>query len=258
MQGCIALSAALGGVGLGTVSAGLALSLSDQGLRVALVDANAFSPSADLFFDFQEKVLYTFSDIVSGVSPERVAFEVKEGLFVFPSSAGMPLEGDLAGAIRAIQRELSPDVLLIETPLSLLPCFSSVISTAVLVSSPEERALRASEAAAESLALLPSVGKYLLLNKTASFKEDLLEEAPLLSIVDRIALPLLGVCPREYERSALSLTGKKQKSSNFKKAMKNVAVRLLGGRVPLLQGLTLDGFNRRHYIERAERAPIDP
>ena len=256
MQGCIALTAALGGVGLGTVSAGLALSLSRRGLRVVLVDANAFSPSADLLFGFQEEVLYTFSDVLSGISPERVAFEVKEGLFVFPSSVGMPLEGDLGGAILSIQKALSPDILLIEAPLSLLPCFSSAINAAVLVSSAEERALRASEAAFEAIDALPQMSKYLLLNKTAAFKDDLSEEAPLLSIVDRIGLPLVGVCPREYERAALSMTGEKGKKSNFKAAMRNIAIRLLGGRVPLLQGLSLDGFSRRHYIERAERAAL--
>lgn len=255
MQRCIALSAALGGVGLGTLSLALAEALSARGLRVALIDAFVDAPFADLAFGFEEEVLYTFSDVVEGTAPQRAAFEVKKDLFVFPSSVGSNLDGDLAAAVLAVQKALSPDVLLIASPISLLHRFFSVLDTAILVSSTEERARRASEAASAILADGPVKSSYLLLNKSAAYKDELAEEPPLLTMVDSIGLSLLGVCPREYQRDALLPFGKVA-HSNFKKAVANVAARLLGERVPLLNGVRLDGFSRRHYIERAEKAAL--
>ncbi len=255
MQRCVALTAALGGVGLGTVSAALAVTLAERGLRVALVDADLLAPSADIYLGFQEEVLYTFSDVLDGVAPARVAFELKKGLFVFPSAVGGKLDGDLSCAVSAIDEALSPDVLLIEAPISLLPRLAPVVNTAVLVCSPEERALRASEAASAVIADGGFENGYFLLNKTAAFKEDLSAEPPLLTMIDRIGLSLLGVCPREYQREALSPL-EKSGSSLFKKSVKNIAARLLGERVPLLDGLRFDGFSRRHYIERAEKGAL--
>ena len=253
MQGCTVLSAALGGVGLGTVSAALASALSERGQRVLLIDGDTAAPSADIAFDFQESALYTFSDVLEGMAPEKAVYTVKEGLYVLPSAVDSEITGDIPSALKRLQQAFSLDFILVIAPFSLLPSFEEVADRVIIVSTPEERALRASEAAALRLSSYPCENQYLLLNKTAAYKEALREEPPLLETVDRVGLSLLGVCPREYWKAALSPLRKEGQGSLFGKAIRNVADRLTGRRVPLLQGIRLDGFSRRHYIERAEK-----
>ncbi|MBP3437690.1 MAG: P-loop NTPase [Clostridia bacterium] len=255
MEGLIAITSALGGVGKSTIASHLAISLWEKGKRVLLIDAEASAPSIDILFGLQEETVYTLSDVLAGTEPQKAVLTVKDGLFILPSAVGADIEEIPFLALSRLKKDLATDFILLLSPRALAPSLSSLASVLLLVTTPEEKALRATEALTLLLSEEPSKKQYFILNKTAPYKDALSDEPPLLDMIDQIGLPLLAVFPTEYEKRVLSpipVVPHKRKSSNISRAALSLAERILGQSVPLLSRIRLDGFSRRYYIERAK------
>lgn len=259
MAKIITLVSAEGGVGKSTLCASLAFDLARRGKRVLLVDLTPAAPALDALLGVDESVVYTVKDVAEkAVSPNKVliSFEnsPKENILLAPLVPSAMEGGEnVAQAVCSLTEAARADVTLVDASVSLYPSLFPVSDERILVTDTREISLRAAEAFVQAHASCAPPSAFLL-TRAPRVRERILKDEPLLDIIDRLSLSLLGVLPySELVRDGGLLTGKRHAKEPFVRAVGNVAERLLGNAVPLLRGIKLEGMSRRFFIERSKK-----
>lgn len=255
MGKCYAFTAARGGMGQSTVCASLSLALAEKRRRVLTADLDTLSPSLDLLFGIGESTVYTFADYASGAADFATATmqpPIAPGVSVLPAALGADVSPEEAlGAIEKIKAENKDAFLLLDMPSPLLPSLREAVDGVILLVRPDEISLRSAEYFVTTVDFLPQTDAFFLLNHVSFVKETAKLEPPLLDIIDRVGLPLLGVLPDIWAwHCQLPTFDKSYKKTAYARCVRNIAARLCGEQVPLLQGIHPEGFSRRYYIER--------
>lgn len=251
------------GVGKSTLCASLALALAQRGKRVLLIDLSPSNPALDILLGVGESVVYTVKDVADAdLAPEKalISFEKdpkvkgKENLFLAPLVPSVIESGEGVGeAVTLLSHAAEADVTVVDASASLYPSLFSVSDERILVTDTRQTALRAAEALVQAHAESAPLDRFLL-SRASLVRERIMKDEPLLDIIDRISLPLLGILPySELLRECGLLLGKRHAKAPFARAVGNVAERLLGTSVPLLRGISLEGISRRFFIERSEK-----
>lgn len=213
--------------------ASLARALSARKKRVLLIDLCPLYPALDIALDVSDRVVYTLSD-AEKMSPEA--------LFLSPAHKGkgeillaplFPGEEPSGAQVEACLRAAKADLVLIHAQ----PSYASVAraaSDAVLLMT---RADTASLRAAAYLAA-HEVFDVFLLTDLALTKESLRTGISLTEMADTLSLPLFGILPRISDKA-------------FDFAVTNIAGRLLGEQVVLLDNILTAKKQRKLYFERA-------
>lgn len=247
MPKVISLFSPVGGIGKSTFAYHLALSLSDKGKKVLLLDASS-SPSLDFLADVGEEVVYTLSDVAKELCPlSRAALPLKaDGTLSFvPSLLGEPLTGQMISSALRRDMDEGADIIILDADISQAEDARAFSSQTILLTDLRESSLRSAEAAASGGAF----DAFLLTFASFSY-EGVQREAPVIDVVDRVSLPLCGILPYA---PVLRTVRAIPRRTPYAKALENVASRFAGEEVPLLKGVTLDGMTRRYYIERAAK-----
>lgn len=253
----ILVTSCKGGVGKSTVSIGTATALASMGRSVLLIDFDLGNRSLDLMLGMQDDVIYDISDLVC----ERCDCEDAVAIHPdFPNlafiSAPFRYDGDITEegfkkAIEKLEEAFDFDYIFVDTSggahesVSLsAPC----CDTALIVSSQSPIAIRAAEKSGMLLDEAKVETQYLIIN---GFDTSGQNRAGVLDIIDRTRTPLGGLVPMDVKLSLLSEEGKSiftQKKSNSRKAFENIAKRLMGESVPLLNGFV--GIKRDKILFR--------
>ncbi len=252
----IFITSSKGGVGKSTVCANLAYAFAAKGKRTLVVDLDLSNRSLDMLFGCDDAVLCDLGDLIDGAcAPRDAIIRRNRGLYVIPGYALCERTPTVEAFERALARAekcARADVTLIDTSGSAdgsARLAAAVSSAALIVSNESAISLRAAESSAALLGAHKHLSRYLVVNRfhMSLFKSG---TAPLPSeMIDRTRLPIIGIVPhsdhmaREQEYGRLVYDSASR--DNCKAAFRNIARRLLGEEVPLL-----DGFSRLTHLTR--------
>ena len=224
----------------------LARALSVRGKRVLLIDLCPTMPALDIAQDVAHRVIYTLSD-ASRLSPAEVflspdrrtekATEREERILLVPISVReQPCEDDVRACIAAA----SADAVLICAERSTIPLARRVSDGMILLTHADAHSLRG----AVSIVCDADFDGFVLTD-FLPVGNQIEREPSLLQLSDMLSLPLVGILPRGELKNSLS-----PREKDFRIAVVNMAGRLMGERVPLLEDISIAGMKKTVYFER--------
>ena len=248
----IFVTAFKGGVGKTTVSAGISAALAALGKRVCVVDGDFGMRCMDLVLGMEDCVLYDCSDVLFGrCEPEEAIVPVtqRETMFFLPAPIrydGRPFpHGSEEKLFSYLRKEY--DYCIVDSSAELSEYyrrFAMQADEAVVVTLHQTTAIRAAEKTAANLVQCGHNRVRLVVN---GYRESFAKEGRLptvLEMIRRSSVPLLGVVPFSEELPARQEQGtvlyggkERKKLLPYEVAFLNVALRLCGSAVPLLQGV---------------------
>jgi len=247
----IFVTAFKGGAGKTTVSAGISAALAALGKRVCIVDADFGMRCMDLVLGMEDRVLRDCGDVLFGrCMPAEAIVPVpgRENLHFLAAPIrydGSPFpHGSEAKLFSYLRREY--DYCIVDSSAELSGYyrrFAMQADEAVVVSLHQTTAIRAAEKTAANLARLGHNRVHLVVN---GYREAYAKNGSLptvLEMIRRSHVPLLGVVPisdvlpARQEKGIVPFDGKGwERLLPYEVAFLNVALRLCGSAVPLLQG----------------------
>lgn len=270
------ITSAKGGVGKSTVCANLGMALAMQGKRVLLIDCDTANRCLDLMLGLENDVIFGLSDVLDGrckISRAILACPAMPDLFLLPGgcakTGAFPEGAETIDSVRQFRGMLdilsgkasSPepfrfDYIFIDTPggaQNTLMMAAACADEALIVSSAQTTAIRSAE---QTASLLTGAGldtQRLIINefmdgdcffphhaKQRGRRKKRQSDAvgALFSVVDTVALPLLGVIPFdaavwEAQNAGLLVNDVFYKNKPFAFAFYNIAERLCHRNIPL-------------------------
>jgi len=239
-----------GGVGKTTVSAGIAAALSALGKRVCVIDADFGMRCMDLVLGMEDRVLYDCSDVLFGrcASEDAIVRVTEQEEFWFlPAPIRYGGEPFPHGSVEKLFSQLRArfDFCIVDSSAELSDYyrrFARQTDEAIVVSLHQSTAVRAAEKTAANLASLGHTRVRLVVN---SYRAKHARQGTLptvLEMIRRSSVPLIGVVPlakelpAKQEAGLLAFCGKPyRRLLPHEAAFLNIALRLCGASVPLLQ-----------------------
>ncbi len=239
------ITAGKGGVGTSTFTAALAFSFAELGQSVALVDGNLGFRTQDMLLGLENIILYDFLDVINEdcTLEEALASPLEEGAKVslLPPPQFFDEEDIKKLSFSALIAPLKQkfDVVLLDfTGFQNQALFLNGVRAAdevILLTTPDDTALRASEKVIENLWQTDKIKPYLVLNKInlKLIKEGIAFDSQRISQL--LDLPLLGAVPQD-EKVIEALYLHKNPvayAPAAAAAYRNIAKRLMGQTVAL-------------------------
>lgn len=261
----IFVTAFKGGVGKTTVSAGIAAALSALGKRVCVVDADFGMRCMDLVLGMEDRVLYDCSDVLFGrCEPDDAAVRVSDGeeLWFLPAPIRYGGEPFPHGSVEKLFSYLRGrfDYVLVDSSAELSEYyrrFARRADEAIVVSLHQSTAVRAAEKTAANLAAMGHSRVHLVVNGYRAALAGRGELPTVLEMIRRSSVPLIGIVPLSdrlpamQEAAVTALAGKDfRRLHPYEAAFLNIALRIAGAYVPLLQG-TERPLRRKKALENA-------
>lgn len=254
----LVISSSKGGIGKSTISAGLATSLADRGLRVLLIDMDCGNGSLDLMLGVENDVVYNWGDLALGrcCADAVLLRPADHGEMLFaaaPTDMAVLCDGisgdatpdgrtvisrsDMLSALKQLCSLAAADYVICDTaagidiPLMLAEGFTNM---ALIASSHQPASMRAAENTAVALesAGIPWIRMIISAFELSGAYNE--KRAGLIDIIDNAHVRIIGVIP--YDRSLMlahehGATPPKDAPSS--RAFSNIADRLEGKQVKL-------------------------
>lgn len=236
MSKILTVASGKGGVGKSTFSVNTAISLSEAGKKVLLIDGDATLRSLDLLLGVDEMVLYDWLDVVEKrCDYDKARLFYNENLQLLPA----PLEYPLGLTKEAFSELLtlyknSYEVIIIDSPAGVgeLPkIYAENSDMCIIVATADEISARSACIMGNSLVNLGinEENLRLIINR---FDKKAVRKGKLLNIddiIDKTYIRLLGVVPEEKNLMYASVTEKRLSAmSDAKMAFNSIANRILG------------------------------
>lgn len=230
-----------GGVGKSTFCVNIALSLSEKGKNVLLIDGDIGLRCLDLLSGLQEMVLYDWSDVIAKRCDHgKARLFYNDNLHLLPA----PLEYSEKINIESFKKLLSAysneyDYIFIDSPAGIgeLPqIYSKCSDECIVVSTPDEVSARSACVAGDML-VKNGVKENCIRLVINRFDKKAIKSGKLLNIdtmIDKTYLRLLGIVPEDRNLTYVSVTEKTlSQYCDAKTAFNNIAERINGNEMPL-------------------------
>lgn len=242
----VAVASGKGGTGKTTTCACLAVALARAGKKILAIDFDFGLRNLDLALNLYDNVVFDIADALTEVC------EVKDAIIHHPNlenldfmaapqdetKADFPVE-----SAATLVRELLPDYdyILLDCPASLghaFDCAVSAASMAIIVTTPQQYALRDSQKVGDILMERGITDTKIVVNMVRIGHIKNGSSPNIDEVMDRVALPLLGVVP--FDDNVTACQNKRiNLMDNPKllsaKAFSNISRRLLGEHVPVIK-----------------------
>jgi septum site-determining protein MinD len=241
----ITVASGKGGTGKTSFCANVAIALCALGEKVLLIDADAGLRSLDLALGMSDRVLFNYGDVIEGRATlkEAAAVHPRIGslrLLTAPASPEVPYsQAQLSALLRYAKAHFS--FVLVDCAAGLgqdILYFAAASDSAVVVSTPDQAALRGAQTIAQNLVAAGQKKALIAVNRLRPGMIDKGEAATVDRAMDASGLSLLGAVPEDESVIAAGNRGEILPLYHYGPAAQayiNIAKRLRGSRVPLLE-----------------------
>lgn len=256
-----------GGVGKTTVTANIAAALRAMEKRVLVIDGDFGMRCMDIVLGYENNTVFNCFDVLLGRCDVESATTGDAGLYFMP--APLHYSGERIPTERFIelftQLRKRYDYCLIDSSADPSPyylSFAAAADDAIVVTLHQSTAIRASEKTASKLAEMGFKNLRLIIN---GYRKEYAEKdklPPILDIINRSAISLLGVVPYEdclpadQESGYLTFTGEYYKKlKKYEAAFFNIARRICGERIPLFEDV-YKTKKKKYYFKKCGKEGI--
>jgi len=249
----IVITSGKGGVGKTTTTANLGASLASMKQRVCLVDADIGLRNLDVVLGLENRIVYDLVDVVEGFARLKQALikdKRLESLYLLPAAQTKDKTAVSPEQMQALMEDLKQDFdyVLVDSPAGIEQGFRNAIAgagRAVVVATPEVSSVRDADRIIGLLeaAELPPPG--LIINR---LRPQMVKKGDMMGIEDMIeilAVELLGVVPEDESIVVSTNRGDPAaltQTSKAGQAFRNIARRLMGEDVPVIEPSAEQGF----------------
>lgn len=237
----ILIASGKGGVGKSTVASFLGNELSSRGKKVLLLDSDAGLGALDILLGVSDRTVFSWLDAFDGnCKSKSCIIPVGENLDLVPSPSVFPEDlGESVFDDIISEFDGEYDIILFDAPAGIdenLRRAARVCDKAIFVATADEISVKCACAAAGKVEEwgIESECERLIINrfvKKAAMKSRLLN---IDGVIDKSGVMLLGILPEDKTLPFMSVTAKKPSAkSRFSLAVKRIADRIEGKRVPL-------------------------
>ncbi len=242
----IVVTSGKGGVGKTTTVANLGVELSRQGLDVVVIDLDFGLRNLDIVLGLDDRIAFDLFDVLSGVCPvEKALIRDKryERLAFLAAAQGKQAEDIPVDELHRLVEELKDDFdyILIDCPAGIGKGFSAAVAAgdvAIVVVTPEASSVRDADKILALLEQAELADFKLLINRLRPKMVSRNEAMSPQEIVELLGVGVIGVLVEDEHVIAASnrgevvvLDGKSPAAQGYQ----NIAKRLLGERVPIMQ-----------------------
>ena len=265
----IVITSGKGGVGKTTTTANIGTALALLGKKVVLVDADIGLRNLDVVMGLENRIVYDLVDVVEKVCRLKQALirdKRFEGLYLLPAAQTKDKTAVSPQQMQELCEQLKEefDFVLIDCPAGIEQGFKNAIAgadKAAVVTVPEVSAVRDADRIIGLLSANDIMDPELIINR---LRIDMVKRGDMMDIDDTIEIlgvDLLGVVPDD-ERVVISTNRGEpavmDDSSLAGQAYRNIARRLMGEDIPIMNLETDEGFLariRRFFKTRIESVP---
>ena len=252
----ITITSGKGGVGKTTATANLGAALASLGQRVACIDADIGLRNLDVVMGLENRIVYDLVDAVEGrcrLSQAMIKDKHIPDLYLIPSAQTRDKTAVSPSDMIRLCDELRPDLdwIIVDSPAGIERGFKNAIAPAdqvIVVTNPEVSAVRDADRIIGIVEAEEKETPKLLINR---LDPEMVKQNNMLSaddVVDLLAIHLLGIIPEDKaviistnQGTPIALDNK----SLAGKAYQNIALRIMGEEVPLLDLDKSSGFFNR-------------
>lgn len=253
MDKVIVITSGKGGVGKTTTVANLGTALALKGHRVLLIDTDIGLRNLDVVLGLENRIVYDLVDVVEGSCRAKQAI-IKDkrfdGLYLLPAAQTRDKSAVTPEQMKLLTDEMRNefDFILVDCPAGIEQGFKNAIAgakSAIVVTVPEVSSVRDADRIIGLLAANEIDDVALLINR---YRSGLAKKGDMLTIEDTqevLGLDLIGVVPDDEDIIRTTNIGEpasSEKKSLAGRAYRNIARRILGEDVPLIDFEQGNGF----------------
>ncbi|KRQ88146.1 Septum site-determining protein MinD [Caloramator mitchellensis] len=246
MSTSIVITSGKGGVGKTTTTANIGTALAMLGKKVVVVDADTGLRNLDLHLGLENRIVYNLVDVVEGTCRLKQAL-IKDkrfdNLFLLPTAQTKDKTAvtpeQMQELVETLKKEF--DYVIIDCPAGIEHGFENAVAgadKAIVVTTPEVSAVRDADRIIGKLEAKGLEDHQLIVNR---IKFEMTKKGEMLNIddmTDILAIKLLGIVPDDEKIVISTNRGEPAVTDSTSKAgqaYKNIARRLLGEDVPLME-----------------------
>jgi septum site-determining protein MinD len=241
----ITITSGKGGVGKTTATANLSAALAMQGKRVVAIDADIGLRNLDVVMGLENRIVYDLVHVVEGACRLRQAMikdKRLETLYLIPAAQSRDKNAVKPQDMIDVCEQLRPDFdfILVDSPAGIEQGFKNAIAPAdavLIITTPEVSAVRDADRIIGLIEAEEKGPARLIVNRLRPGmvqRGDMLDTA---DVLDVLSIDLLGVVPDDESIIVSTNRGVPvvmENNSRAGLAFRNIAARLLGEEVPLM------------------------
>ncbi len=242
----IVVTSGKGGVGKTTTTANIGTGFAMAGKKTVLLDADIGLRNLDVVLGLENRIIYDLVDVIEGNCQLKQALirdKRFENLFLLPAAQTRDKSAVTEAQMGALCDELQEefDYVVVDCPAGIEQGFKNAIVAAnkvVIVTTPEVSAVRDADRIIGILEAGKKPSPRLIVNR---IRPHMVQKGDMMSVddvVDILAIELLGVIPEDEYIVVSANRGEPvvaNPTSLAGQAYKNIAMRLLGEKVPLME-----------------------